>query len=505
MEPLLDLRAYVAALEALGEVQEISREVELDLEVGAVIRRCYETGSPAPLFTRLHGAAPGFRILGAPAGISRKPGHRLARVALSLDMEPYSTAQDILNRLTSAHGQRPVPATVVEDAPCFENVFLGDDIDITTLPAPLLHQGDGGRYLNTYGCIVAQTPDRSWTNWSIARIQVLDSKRMTGSFPLFQHISMVRRAWKKIGKPMPFALALGVEPSVPFVCAMPLPAHVSESGYLGAMLGRSIRTVPCRTVDLEAPASAEILVEGYVGLDDTAMEGPVGEYGGYIWPEERRQQPVYHVTGLSHRNNAILPVVVAGEPIEEDHTVWGLASAAQCLAELRDAAVPVTTAWVPFESAVHWLVVTVPSDWRERSGRESAQEFCHHIGEVLFRTKAGAPIPKIIVVHDDVDPTDTSELVWAFATRCHPTLGHSVFGQQPVMAANSGARSAWHRRRQPVRESKNTMGSRIVYNCLQLDEWGGKLPARSSFDHCYPPEIVARVLDNWTEYGFGEV
>jgi UbiD family decarboxylase len=118
---------------------------------------------------------------------------------------------------------------------------------------------------------------------------------------------------------------------------MPLPEYVDENGYLGAILGRSIQTVRCRTVDLEAPASAEILIEGHVALDDAAVEGPMGEYPGYIWLGEGKNQPVYHVTALSYRNDPILPVVVAGEPVEENHTTWDIPCAAQCLSQLRDA------------------------------------------------------------------------------------------------------------------------------------------------------------------------
>jgi UbiD family decarboxylase len=154
----------------------------------------------------------------------------------------------------------------------------------------------------------------------------LDARRMTGLIDPHQHIGMVRQAWADIGKPMPFALALGVEPAIPFVCGMPLPDHVDEADYLGAMLGRAIETVRCRTVDLEAPASAETLIEGYVSLDETATEGPMGEYAGYIPLEGGVQRPVYHVTALSHRDDPILPVVVAGEPVEENHTAWGIPS-----------------------------------------------------------------------------------------------------------------------------------------------------------------------------------
>jgi UbiD family decarboxylase len=143
------LRAYIAALQSVREVQEIAQEVELDLEVGAIIRRCYETGSPAPFFQRIGGITPGFRILGAPAGASRQPGRRLARIALSLDMKPESTGREIVEKLAGGHGRTPVPPTIVPTAACFENTFVGDDVDITRLPAPMLHDGDGGRYLNS--------------------------------------------------------------------------------------------------------------------------------------------------------------------------------------------------------------------------------------------------------------------------------------------------------------------------------------------------------------------
>jgi UbiD family decarboxylase len=495
MSQTLDLRAYIEALRSAHEVQEVAQEVELDLEVGAIIRRCYETGGPAVLFERIRGVAPEFRILGAPAGVSRQPGRRLARIALSLDMEATSTGREIVEKLASGHRKAPVLPSIVPDAPCFQNVFTGEAVDITHLPAPLLHQGDGGRYLNTYGCIVARTPDGSWTNWSIARIMVIDGKCMTGLIAPEQHIGVVRRVWKDIGKPMPFALALGVEPSIPFVCGMPLPAHVDESGYLGAVLGRAIRTVRCRTVDLEAPASAEILIEGHVALDDTAIEGPMGEYPGYIWLGEGRNQPVYHVTALNYRNDPILPVVVAGEPVEENHTAWGIPCAAQCLSQLRDAGVPVTTTWIPLEAALHWLVVTVPLDWRSRSNNQTAEEFCRSVGEAVFHSKAGASIPKIIVLHNDVDPTNLSELVWAFATRCHPTFGSVFFDQERVAPLVAFLRSS---------EKMNATTAKVVYNCLQPDEWGDKLPARSSFRHCYPEEIIQRVLNNWKSYGFSQ-
>jgi UbiD family decarboxylase len=491
--PLTDLRLYIEALRHLGELQEIDVPVSLDLELGAIARRCYETGAPAPFFKAFSDHPGGFRILAAPGGVSHQPGLQMARVALALGLPPSSTGLEIAEAIASSLDRPPIPPVVVDDAPCFEHVTTGDAVDLTRLPVPLLHHGDGGRYLNTWGCIVARTPDGAWTNWSIARMMLVDDKRLTGIVAPQQHVGMVAQAWADIGKPMPFALALGVEPAIPFICGMPLPAHVNECDRLGALLGRSIRTVRCRTIDLEAPASAEILIEGHLHLDERTEEGPMGEFAGYVPIESAMRRPVYRVTALSHRSEAILPVVVAGEPVEENHTAWGIPTAALIMHDLRAAGLGVTTAWIPLEAALHWLVVTVPRDWRRRIGVEDSATLCRRIGEVVFASKAGAVIPKVIVLNDDVDPTNVKELVWAFATRCHPQLGHASFEHIQAAPLLAYLRSS---------EKIASATGKVVYNCLPPDEWGEALPIRASFRHGYPAEIVARVKRRWSEYGF---
>lgn len=492
--PLTDLRQYIEALRSLGEIQEIDARVSLDLELGAIIRRCIETGAPAPLFNAFSDHPAGFRLLGAPGGTSSQHVMELVRAAVSLELPPTASGLDIAEAMVASLDRPAIDPVIVDDAPVFENVVTGEDVDLNVLPVPLLHYGDGGRYLNTWGCIVARTPDGSWTNWSIARMMLVDGKRLSGIVAPEQHVGMVAEMWADLGKPMPFALALGVEPSIPFICGMPLPAHVTEAGRLGALMGRAIRTVRCKTVDLEAPASAEILIEGHLHLDELVEEGPMGEFAGYVPLDPKTARPTYRVSAVSHRDKAILPVVVAGEPVEENHTAWGIPCSAQILYDLRKAGIPATTAWIPLQAALHWLVVTVPRDWRRRSGIDETQALCRRIGEVMFSTKAGALIPKVIVLSDDVDPTNLKELVWAFATRCHPLLGHVAFehiAAAPLLAY--------------LRKSEKIAAhtGKIVYNCLPPDEWGEALPLRASFRHGYPAEIVDQVRRRWSEYGFG--
>ena len=253
----------------------------------------------------------------------------MSRIALSLGLPPKTLGQEIIEALVEARSQPAIPPKLVQNATCQENILLGGEVNLLRIPAPILHEGDGGRYLNTYGIIVAQTPDKKWTNRSIARIMLLDKNRMKGIVSPNQHIGTVRQTWTDIGKPMPFALALGVEPFLPFVGGMPLPDYVSECNYAGAYFDEPIEVVQCKTVDLQVPATAEIVVEGYLSDTETDVEEPMGEYAGYMWDEEGSQKPVYHTTAMTYRNNPILPISVAGEPVEEDHTAWGIPNGAE--------------------------------------------------------------------------------------------------------------------------------------------------------------------------------
>lgn len=489
-----DLRTYLEALRAIGEVQVIDHPVDLDLEIGAISRRAGETGQAAPLFQSIREVRKGLRVLGAPGGVSSRPGQRLSRIALAVGLPPTATGREIVEVFAAAREREGIPPQVVATGPCKEHVHIGEDVNLFDLPAPLLHDGDGGRYLNTFGIICVETPDKSWRSWSIARIMVVDRNRLAGIIAPNQHIGMVRQTWTDIGRDMPFALALGGQPLLPYVGGMPLPEFVDEANYAGALTGEGIQCVRAETVDILVPATAEIVVEGHVSLHDTAPEGPMGEYAGYLWEGAGTDKPVYHVSAVTHRNSAILPISVAGEPPEENHTAWGIPNAGEIVYQLRRAGFPVATAWSPFESANHWFVIAVDKDWRKRRPGVSSKQVCQEVADVLFEVKAGMGTPKYLVVNDDIDITNTDEVVWAFATRNHPgSRGELLFDDEntnPLVAYLDGS------------EKHALRTTKAIYNCLDPEELGGKLPKRSSFRFTYPPAIQERVLANWAAYGY---
>jgi UbiD family decarboxylase len=482
MAELNDLRDYLAALAELGDVRTIDREVDPYLEVGALIRRSYETTAPAPLFTNIAGTAPGYRLLGAPGALSSDPTRPLARIALSLGLGADSDARQIVGALADACAREPIPPVVVDTAPCKQNVLLGEDASLDRFPTPLLHEGDGGPYVNTWGTIIARTPDGSFTNWSIARIMMIDGKHLTGLVLHPQHIAFVWQQWADMGKPMPFALVEGGNPALPFVSGMPLPDGVEEAGYLGALLGEPMELVKCETVDLLVPASAEIVIEGHLSAERSGVEGPMGEFSGYR-PNETSLQPVYTIEAITHRDEPIWPTVVEGEPVDEYHTATGLTLAAQALAHLRAADLPITTCWEPFEAASHCLVVSVAADWRQKLHGTSTTEFAQRITDVIACQRFDYLVPRIFVLDDDVDSADVSELMWALLTRVHPTKRRIIRRGKilPLLAVYA------------PEERHGWTGEKVTYDALLPAADEGREP-RSSFRFLYPEEIQQRVL-----------
>ncbi|HXB84541.1 UbiD family decarboxylase, partial [Mycobacterium sp.] len=300
MARIRDLRDYLDVLESLGDVERIERPVSAVLEAAAITRRSTELGRAAPLFDNVQGAAPGFRLLGAPGALSSDRSHRLARVALSLGLSHDVSARDVVEHVAGVHKKSPIaPKLVSRDvAACKQNVLLGADATLDRFPVPQVHPDDGGRYLNTWGVIVARTPDGRWTNWSISRIMMIDDRHMTGLFLPQQHIGMIWAEWEKIGEPMPFAVVQGGDPGVPMVGGMPIPEEVDEGTFLGTLYGEPVEVVRCETNDLEVPAGAEVVIEGHVSISRDATEGPYAEFHGYALPETS-PQPVYTIEAIT--------------------------------------------------------------------------------------------------------------------------------------------------------------------------------------------------------------
>ncbi|MFI1303146.1 UbiD family decarboxylase [Streptomyces sioyaensis] len=484
MQRPADLRDHIEALDALGDLDRIETEVDWDLEAAAHTRYSTEHHLPAPLFEKVTGVADGFRLLGAPAALSSAPGKPFARVALSVGLPPEATGRQIIDHLVATRHHSGIPPKTVSrsEAEVKQHVLRGADADLTRFPVPFVHEKDGNRYANTYGVIIARTPDGSWTNWSIARIMMIDGTHMTGLVMHPQHLAQIWQQWADLGKPMPYALVQGGDPAIPYVGGIPIGDGVNEADYIGALTGQPLKVVKAELSDLLVPASAEIVIEGHLSVERSGVEGPFGEYAGYI-PSETSRQPVYSVEAITYRDDPIWPLVAEGKPTDDFHTVTGVGMAAGALAVIRAAGLPATTAWSPLSSASHWLVVTVPGDWRDRLPGVGPEEFARRIGDAVYSTKYGNCLPKVFVLDDDVEPENEADLIWALATRVHPVDRTVHFEDGPILPLLTCY---------SPEERHATRATKVVREAL--------LPAPdrrdplSDFTHAYPAAVRAKVL-----------
>ena len=368
------------------------------------------------------------------------------------------------------------------DAPCHQNILYGEEASLDRFPIPFAHDKDGGRYANTWGTLIVRTPDGKWINWSIARVMKVDGKRMVGLMVPSQHIGQIWEQWVALGQPMPYALVQGPAPAISCVSGIPIPAQADEADYIGTLTGEPVSVVKTVSLNLDVPATAEIVIEGHVSISRDYQEGPYGEYGGYLG-EGSSAQPTFHVEVITHRDNPIWPMSITGRPTDESHTLWAIGLAADALTHLRQAGLPIKTTWIPEDSTVHWLLVVMPQTWREALPDVSSHALAQRIGDILFNTSSLVFIPNVYVVDDDFDPTNLREVVWALSTRVHPVGRRVIFDDQRVIRLPQCYTEE---------EYASGKGAKVVFDTLQ-----NKRHLHASFEQGYPQNVQQRVLDNW--------
>ncbi len=495
LPPHMDFRAFVNALKQDGDLVEINQQCDPNLEVGAIIRHVVENNERAPLFNNLKGQDEHglWRILGAPNSLRADSAQRFGRLARHIGLEPTADIKTILDKMLAAKTATPLPPRIVESGPCKEFKLTKDQFDLTKLPSPLLHQADGGRYLQTYGMHVVQSPDGKWTNWSIARAMVHDKNHLTGLVIEPQHIWQIHQMWKKEGKNMPWALCFGVPPAAIMAASMPLPAGLSEAEYIGALSGEPLSVVKCETNGLYVPANSEIVLEGTCSVTETAPEGPFGEMHGYVFPADTHPWPKYEVNLITHRQDAILPVSNCGRITDETHTMIGPLAAVEIGNLLREHGLPVLESFSPFESQVTWVVLQIDTA-KLRALKTTPAAFCRQVGDIIFRNKVGFTIHRLVVVGDDIDVYDFRDVIWAFCTRCRPGIDEYVFEDVPgfplvpYMSHGNGS---------------PTKGGKVVSDALLSVEYtDGRNWEAASFRDSFPEELQEKVLQQWSAYGY---
>jgi 4-hydroxy-3-polyprenylbenzoate decarboxylase len=320
MAPPGDLRDWIALLEREGELVRVGAEVDPDLEVTEIVDRTVKSGGPALLFTNPKGAEHALLInqFGTERRMCLGFGvERLDDVAQKLEdvleMQPPEGLREKVKgllKLKSIADSRP---KTVKKGPCQEIVLEGDEVDLGRLPIQRCWPGDPAPFI-TLPAVITADPRTGTRNVGMYRMQVIDGRST------FMHWQMHKDGRADLlaaddGR-IPVAVALGLDPVTAYSASAPLPKHLDELMLAGFLRGEPVELVRCKTVPLEVPANAEIVLEGWVAKDDVGIEGPFGDHTGYYSHAE--PFPIFRVSALTMRRGAIYPSIVVGKPPAED-------------------------------------------------------------------------------------------------------------------------------------------------------------------------------------------
>lgn len=429
-----DLREWLKQIEGLGELKEITG-AHWDVEMGPLtqlMHEQYKDRTPALLFDEIPDYPKGYRTL---------YGHfsTLNRVALTLGLPLHKGKIE----LVAAYGQKLrnlelIPPQFVEGGPVLENVQTDDEVNLLKFPVPRHHELDSARYIATACVAITKDPDREWYNLGTYRSQLYDERTVGLQITGGKHGRIHRDKYFAQGKPMKVAIVVGQDPLMYLLGASPIPEGISEYDFAGGIKGEPIKVIRGKYTGFPIPASAEIVIEGETVPGEVKEEGPFGEWTGY-YCSLAKPRPYVRVKSVIHRNDPILCCAPQHRPIDETVLLKSVTGSAAIWEKLGKADIPdIRGVWQhPAGLGVRFLVVSI----KQRYHGHARQAL--HVASSA--SQAAAYNGKwVIVVDEDIDPSDIDQVMWALTTRFDPVDDIDIIkkawssGRDPLVVPEEG-------------------------------------------------------------------
>ncbi len=428
-----DLRDFIAQLEHQGELKRVAIEIDPYLEMTEICDRVLKAGGPAILFEKPKGNT--IPVLGNLFGTPR-------RVAMGMGQEAVEALREVGKLL--AYLKEPEPPKGLMDAwekfpvlkqvlnmtpkelsraPCQEIVWEGKDVDLGRLPIQTCWPGDVGRLI-TWGLTVTKGPHKTRQNLGIYRQQVIGPNKLIMRWLAHRGGALDFREFRLAnpGQPYPIAVALGADPATILGAVTPVPDTLSEYQFAGLLRGAKTEIVKCLSHGLQVPASAEIVLEGYIYPGETALEGPYGDHTGYY--NEQETFPVFTVERITMRRNPIYHSTYTGKPPDEP-AILGVALNEVFVPLLQKQFTEIVDFYLPPEGCSYRMAVV-----------SMKKQYAGHAKRVMFGVwsflRQFMYTKFIIVTDDDVNIRDWKEVIWAITTRVDPARDTLIVENTPI-------------------------------------------------------------------------
>jgi 4-hydroxy-3-polyprenylbenzoate decarboxylase len=405
--PHLDLREFLSRIERAGELLRIPR-VDWNLEMGTLAEAVNErSNAPAVLFEEVPGYPKGFRAL---SGSTNSMKRLAITLGFPVPAHPLDVVRAYRDRMKT---HAPTPPRVVDKGPVLENVLSGNDVDVLKFPVPFLHELDGGRYIGTDDLVIMRDPEGDWVNCGTYRVMVHDAKRVGVWMSPGKHGRQIREKYFKQGKPCPVLVSCGHDPMLFLAGGNELRFGLSEYDYAGGHRGIPFDVIESGIHRLPMPAHAEIVLEGEMHPGETAPEGPFGEFTGY-YAGGQSEQPVIRVQRIYHRNDPILTVATPMRPPSDFSYSKCVMKAGMIWDEVERAGVAgVQGVWCHEAGGARMFnVIAIKQAYAGHAKQAAMAAASCQSGSYLGRF--------VVVVDEDIDPTNLFEVLWAMCTRCDP-------------------------------------------------------------------------------------
>ncbi|MCO7233348.1 MULTISPECIES: 4-hydroxy-3-polyprenylbenzoate decarboxylase [unclassified Cobetia] len=482
-----DLRDFIAALEEKGELKRIRAEVDPYLEMTEICDRTLKAGGPALLFENVKGHSMPVlgNLFGTPRRVALGMGQESVEalrevgelLAFLKEPEPPKGFRDAWDKLPIFKQVMSMGPKKVKRAPCQEIVLEGEEVDLDMIPIQHCWPGDAAP-LVTWPLVITRGPHKERQNLGIYRQQKLGKNRLIMRWLAHRGGALDFREWQKAhpGEPFPVAVALGADPATILGAVTPVPDSLSEYAFAGLLRGSRTELVKCGLSDLEVPASAEIILEGYLYPDDVAPEGPYGDHTGYY--NEVETFPVFTIERITHRRDPIYHSTYTGRPPDEP-AILGLALNEVFVPILRKQFPEIVDFYLPPEGCSYRMAVVTMKKQYPGHAKRVMMGVWSFLRQFMY-TKF------VIVLDDDVDARKWEDVIWAITTRMDPSRDTVLVDNTPIDYLDFASPTAG-------------LGSKMGMDAT--NKWPGETDREWGEPIVMSEEITSRVDERWDSLG----
>jgi 4-hydroxy-3-polyprenylbenzoate decarboxylase len=482
-----DLREFIEELEKRGQLKRVSVPVDPRLEITEIADRTLRAGGPALLFENPRGfSIPVLaNLFGTPERVALGMGAESVEslrdigklLAFLKEPDPPKGFRDALSKVPIFRQVMNMSPREVRKAPCQEQVFEGDAVDLYRLPVQTCWPGDAGPLI-TWPLVITRGPEKARQNLGIYRQQVIGKNRVIMRWLSHRGGALDFRDWCRCnpGQPFPVAVALGADPATILAAVTPVPDSLSEYAFAGLLRGHKTEVVKCLGSDLQVPASAEIVLEGVIYPGDMAAEGPFGDHTGYY--NEVDRFPVFTIQRMTQRRNPIYHSTYTGRPPDEP-AVLGVALNEVFIPILQKQFPEITDFYLPPEGCSYRMAIVTMKKQYPGHAKRVMMGVWSFLRQFMY-TKF------VIVTDDDINARDWKDVIWAITTRMDPSRDTLLVDNTPIDYLDFAS---------PV----SGLGSKMGLDATS--KWPGETAREWGVPIAMSAEVKTRVDELWDSLG----